>query len=35
MNQLGKPQRETLLPDATRARKQQRLRQFCAGMGAG
>jgi len=35
MNQLGKPQRETLLPDAARARKQERLGQLCRGVGAG
>jgi len=35
VNQLGKPQRETLLPDAAGARKQERLRQFGSGMGAG
>ncbi len=28
VNQLGKPQRETLLPDAAGARKKERLRQF-------
>jgi hypothetical protein len=34
MDQLGKPQRETLLPDATRTGKQQRLRQLSGGVGA-
>jgi hypothetical protein len=34
MDQLSKPQRETLLPGATGARKQERLRQLCGGMGA-
>ena len=35
VNQLGKPQRETLLPDAAGARKQERLGQLCRGVGAG
>jgi len=34
MDQLGKPQRETLLPDTTRSGKQQRLRQLSGGLGA-
>ena len=34
MDQLGKPQRETLLPYATRTGKQQRLRQLSGGVGA-
>jgi len=34
VNQLRKPQRETLLSRATGARKQERLRQLCGGMGA-
>jgi len=34
MDQLSKPQRETLFPRATGARKQERLRQLCGGMGA-
>jgi len=31
---LGKPQRETLLPDTTRSGKQQRLRELSGGLGA-
>jgi hypothetical protein len=34
MDQLGKPQRETLLPYATRTDKQERLRQLSGGVGA-
>jgi hypothetical protein len=34
MDQLGEPQRETLLPHATRAGKQERLRQLSGGVGA-
>jgi hypothetical protein len=34
MDHLGKPQRETLLPDTTRSGKQQRLRQLSGGLGA-
>jgi hypothetical protein len=34
MDQLSKPQRETLLSRATGARKQKRLRQLCGGVGA-
>ena len=34
MDQLGKPQRETLLPYATRTCKQERLRKLSGGVGA-
>jgi hypothetical protein len=34
MDQLGKPQRETLLSYATRTDKQERLRQLSGGVGA-
>jgi len=34
VDQLGKPQRETLLPYASRTGKQERLRQLSGGVGA-
>jgi len=34
MDQLRKPQRQTLLSRTTGARKQECLRQLCGGMGA-
>jgi len=34
MDQLGEPQRETLLADATGSGKQERLRQLSGGVGA-